>query len=41
MTWQEEGDSYSRQLSAVAAEGWELFSVEAWPWCVFRREEAK
>jgi Domain of unknown function (DUF4177) len=37
MTWAEEGESYSQQLTQVAAEGWELVSVDPWPWMVFRR----
>jgi hypothetical protein len=36
-SWDEEADSYSRQLSKVALEGWELVSVHQWPWCVFKR----
>jgi hypothetical protein len=37
-SWDQEGESYSRQLTEVALEGWELVSTEPWPWCIFRRE---
>jgi hypothetical protein len=40
-TWDEEGESYSRQLSEVAAEGWELLSVENFPWVVFKRSRVE
>lgn len=37
-TWEDEGRSYSRQLSAAALEGWELVDTHPWPWVVFRRQ---
>jgi hypothetical protein len=38
VSWDEEGDLHSAQLTAIAQDGWEIISVEPWPWVVFRRK---
>lgn len=37
-SWDQEAAGYSKQLSDVALEGWELVSTDPWPWVVFRRK---
>jgi hypothetical protein len=37
VSWDEEGESYGRQISDAAQDRWELIDTHNWPWVIFRR----